>query len=291
MATGMPDRMTVGTAVRLWRYPVKSMLGEETDAFDVVWSGVYGNRCYALVDQETSKLVSAKNPAKWGRMFECSSRLAAVDGDFRPTDASLLPSVQVVLPGGQRFEISDGVYAETESALSRLFGREVKFTAARADPRSVTMEEYHPEIEEEAKRGMTTDFVRPITSQAGTFTDGAAIHLVTTATLRELSALDPAGNFDPLRFRPNMLVDTGESSGFVEREWVGKNFALGDEVVMKVFAECGRCVMTTLSQGELASDVDILRTVKKHNRGKTGVFASVLKGGRVKKGDDLTALK
>jgi uncharacterized protein YcbX len=280
----------VGTVGRLWRYPVKSMLGEEVDSADVVWSGFFGNRCYALVDPETTKLVSAKNPLKWGRAFECGSRLlsdAEAKEARRPRGQ---PPVRIVLPAGESYDISEDNYGPAEKALSGLFGRQVRFTAARSEPRVLTYEQYHPVIQEDPQRGKTTDLIRPVTSQAGTFTDKAAVHIVTGATLKSLEELHPSGNFDPLRFRPNIFVDTGEAEGFVEKEWVGRNMAVGDEVELEVFAECGRCVMTTLRQPAIADDTGILSTVMRYNKGKTGVFASVIKGGKVAKGDELVLL-
>lgn len=275
--TGMdpPQDDVVGSVWRLWRYPVKSMLGEEVESAEVVWSGLYGNRSYALVDVESSKLVTAKNPAKWARVFECSSRLLDGGGD-----AAGAPWVEVTLPGGKRFRIADGDCGRAEEALSELFGRQVRFTAARPEPEVATMEEYYAEIEGEPRAGRTIDYVRPMDAQAGTFTDYAAVHLVTSSTLEALSGLHP-GEFDPLRFRPDFLVDTGGADGFVESAWVGRTIAVGDEVRLRVFKECGRCVMTTLAQGMLASDTSILSTAMRHNRGKVGVYASVLKAGRV----------
>jgi uncharacterized protein YcbX len=274
----------VGSVWKLWRYPVKSMLGEEVESANVVWSGFYGNRSYALVDAESSRLVSAKNPAKWGRMFECSSKLLDDSGaDGRA------PPVRVVLPSGESFDVADGNYGGAETALSGLFGRAVRFAAARAKPRAITIEQYHPEIEEDADGGKTTEYARPLDAQAGTFTDMAAVHMVTTASLKALTDLYPAGNFDPLRFRPNILIDTGEAKGFVEASWVGSTLAVGDEVRMKVYRECGRCVMTTLPQAGLPTDTGVLRTVMRFNRGKLGVFASVVRGGRVRR-QDLVAL-
>jgi uncharacterized protein YcbX len=274
----------VGSVSRLWRYPVKSMIGEEIESAEVVWSGFHGNRCYALVDVESSRVVSAKNPAKWARMFQCSSRLLQ-GREHVPIVISSAPPAQVTLPDGRRFDIADGMYGGAEQALSELLGRQVRFAAARAEPRAFTIEQYHPGIEEDREAGRTTEYFRSAEAQAGTFTDTAAVHLVTTATLKEMSELYPRGDFDPLRFRPNLLVDTDAANGFVESLWVGRTLAVGDEVRLKVFKECGRCVMTTLPQGRLVSDVGILSTIKRFNRGKIGVLASVLKGGKIKKGD------
>src|SRR5919112_4664023 len=39
---------TIGTVESLWRYPVKSMRGEEMPEAFMGFSGIYGDRCYAF---------------------------------------------------------------------------------------------------------------------------------------------------------------------------------------------------------------------------------------------------
>ena len=53
----------------LWRYPVKSMMGEELNAVDITEKGLLGDRAYGVIDVETGKLANAKNPRKWPAMF------------------------------------------------------------------------------------------------------------------------------------------------------------------------------------------------------------------------------
>ncbi len=55
----------LGSVVSVWRYPVKSMMGEELNAADFTDHGLLADRTYALVDAETGKVASAKNPKKW----------------------------------------------------------------------------------------------------------------------------------------------------------------------------------------------------------------------------------
>ena len=63
----------IGSVVSIWRYPVKSMLGEELNSSYVTERGLVGDRAYALIDKETGKVASAKNPRKWERLFDCHS--------------------------------------------------------------------------------------------------------------------------------------------------------------------------------------------------------------------------
>ena len=62
---------SVGAVVSLRRYPVKSMMGEELNAADITQRGLLGDRVFALIDVSDGKVVSAKNPRKWPRLFEC----------------------------------------------------------------------------------------------------------------------------------------------------------------------------------------------------------------------------
>lgn len=61
--------------VSLWRYPVKSMMGEELNAAGLTERGLLRDRAYALVDPSNGKVVSAKNPRKWGRLLDSRAAL------------------------------------------------------------------------------------------------------------------------------------------------------------------------------------------------------------------------
>src|ERR1700716_286826 len=85
----------VGAVVSLWRYPVKSMMGEELNSAEVSERGLLGDRAYALVDGSDGKVASAKNPQKWPQMFQY--RAAFVDPPRRGAE---MPPVRVTLPEG-----------------------------------------------------------------------------------------------------------------------------------------------------------------------------------------------
>src|SRR5205823_7251405 len=84
-----------GTVVSLWRYPVKSMLGEELNSSYVTERGLIGDRTYAIVDKKTGKVASAKNPTKWGRLFDFRSVFIA-----QPQVVENIPPVRVTFPDG-----------------------------------------------------------------------------------------------------------------------------------------------------------------------------------------------
>ena len=265
----------LGSIVSLWRYPVKSMLGEELNAAEVTKRGLLGDRAYALVDSADGKVASAKNPRKWPQLFDCRAALADA-----PRAGVKAPPVRVTLPDGT---IVNSEQSDLNQIFSKVLKREVKLSGL-PDVQTATAEEYWPDIQGLDHRNTVTDFPLP----EGTFFDCALVHLLTTATLDRLRGLYPQGRFEVRRFRPNIVVETTNvETDFVENAWIGQVLAIGDSVRLSVTGPCPRCVMTTLSQGDLPKDTGILRTAAQHNRANIGIYASVLEAGTVRRGDSV----
>lgn len=86
-----------------------------------------------------------------------------------------------------------------------------------------------------------------------------------------------------------MVIEAvNDATDFTENAWVGRTLAIGDTVRLSIVGGCPRCVMTTLSQSDLPKDAVILRTAARHNQGNVGVYASVLQGGVVRRGDSVS---
>jgi uncharacterized protein YcbX len=259
-----------GRVVAIWRYPVKSMLGEELNATEVTGQGVLGDRAYALIDVETGKVVSAKNPRRWPGLFDFRAAFVEPPRDGRS------PPVRITLPEGDPVTTDQ---PDVESRLSAALGRPVR--VARSADAGAVSEGYWPDETWLPQRDEVFDFPLP----PGTFFDGAAVHLVTTATLDRLRSLAPASRFEVPRFRPNFVIEpAGGPGGFVEDAWIGKTLALGD-VRLKIDGPCPRCVMTTLAQGSLPKDPGVLRAAVQENHSNVGVYATVVRGGKVRRGD------
>lgn len=275
----------LGSVGSLWRYPVKSMMGEELNAAEVTDRGLLGDRAYALVDNADGKVASAKNPRKWPTLFDFRATFVGA-----PRVGAPLPALRITFPDGGQVESTAGDLnwilsgevnrAVTLDATDR--GERETVEATSPNPWTPAAEEYWPDLEGLDFRDTVTDFDLP----AGTFFDLAVVHLLTTATLDRLRALYPAGRFEVRRFRPNVVVRSADGvADFVENGWIGKTVALGDEVRLSITGPCPRCVMTTLPQGDLPRDVGILRAAAQHNGANVGVYASVLRGGTVRRGD------
>ena len=270
MANGA--QIELGSVVSLWRYPVKSVMGEELNATEVTQRGLLGDRAYAVVDTSDGKAATAKNPRKWPRLFDFRATFVE---PARPT--AKLPPVRIALPDGMTVTSDQD---DLNQILSKALSRRVTFRAAQRG--AVNAEEYWPDIEGLDHRDTVTDFTLP----EGTFFDCATVHLLTTATLDRLRELYPQGRVEVRRFRPNIVVQVASGEkGFAENGWVGQTIAIGDEVRLSITGPCGRCVMTTLAQGDLPRDPGILRTAAQHNQVNVGVYAAVVRGGMIRRGD------
>jgi len=268
-----------GSVAGLWRYPVKSMMGEELNATEVTKYGLLGDRKFAVVDPATGKVAGAKNPRKWGSFFEF--RAAYIEP---PRAGAKVSALRLTLPDGTTVTSDQPGLAQV---LSKALGREVTLAEAPGEgvAPAATAEEYWPDMEGLDYRDTVTDWELP----PGTFFDLAIVHLLTTATIDRLRALYPQGRFETRRFRPNIVVATGpDQQGFVENDWVGRTVAVGGEVRLQVTGPCPRCVMTTLPQGDLPKDSGILRTAAQHNQVNVGVYTDVIAGGTIRRGDPVT---
>jgi len=269
----------VGIVKELFRYPVKSMLGERLGEVEIGLKGVIGDRAWAL--RETNgRIVTAK---KWPNMLGFRAKYEGT-----PEPEQLAP-VKITLPDGS------SVYADDPRAsdvISGCLGRPVTLERARADEHSraeidpatvfgdVGVANVNPEFTEAT---LPDSFGLP----HGTFFDSAMIHLVATGSLEHMHALIGAdAQLDPRRFRPNIVVETDPRiSGFVEDEWVGGTLEAGPAVKIIAVRQALRCVMTTHRQSELVRDLRILRAAAQHHNAKVGVFASIGAPGKVCVGD------
>ncbi len=270
----------------LWRYPVKSMLGERLDATTIGAHGVQGDRSFALIDEATGKICSAKRYDLWGDLF--SFRAALVE------------------PGRARITFPDGTEHTTEEpgladALSDVLGRRVSLSSIA--PEGGVYEEVWDEVKGTQMYGPATgekhagepviDVASSLASP-GDFFDAAAIHFLTTNTLAAFSELEPDTRFEARRFRPNLVISVADAEGFVENDW--KVVKIGD-VELRTLMPVPRCVMTTLPQEDLPKDSNVLRSAARHNMVDTkvlgdmpcaGIYAMVVGEGTVRVGDEVS---
>ena len=102
----------VATVAELWRYPVKSLLGEQVDRVEVDERGVVGDRLFAVTDAR-GKLGSGKTSLRFRRL----------DGlfDLQASGDPAKPSV--TLPDGRELAVGD---PELDAFLSTRYGDELR---------------------------------------------------------------------------------------------------------------------------------------------------------------------
>ena len=278
-------RHQVGVVKALFRYPVKSMLGEQLSSLDIGDTGVIGDRAYAL--RETNgRVVTAK---KWANMFAFTARYAAP-----PRPGELAP-LSITLPDGRSIQAQD---SDASAVLSAVLGREVVLERAQADQRNkgevdpttvfgdVPVETVMPKL---TAASMPDTFPLP----PGTFFDSASIHVLASGTLVHMRTLvgDDA-QLDPRRFRPNIYVETEPGDeDFIEDGWMEGSLEVGDSVKIVKLAPALRCVMTTHPQTDLVRDMRILRTAAQHHNDHVGVFAAIGTPGKVRVGDPVVLVR
>lgn len=280
----------VGTVIALWRYPVKSMGGAALTRAALTARGILGDRAYAVRDRDTGHIASAKHPRKWSALLACSAEFLAP-----PVPGAPLPPVRITLPDGASVTSAD---PDVDRVLSRALGRTVTLVAQA--PAQPTREANRTPIDAEDAAELILEEPLALAAPDGTFFDHAPLHLLTTATLEHFGELYPGGAFAPRRFRPNLLIAPPPGAeGFVETAWIGRELCVGT-VRLRIIDPTPRCVVTTLAQGQLPHDPNILRTVHRHGAAASatvapgvllptvaGVYGSILAGGSVGVGEQV----
>ena len=274
--------MTAFTISSLWRYPVKSMAGEELNTVEVTASGLTGDRAYALMDTANGKVGSAKSVKRFGELLKYQAKFVT-----QPESEGVAPPVRITLPDGTTL---DSEQPDSQAALAAAFGPQVSLRSTAPDG---LMLEFAPGTLG-GKYAKTSEVPVAGAAPRGALFDYACVHILTTSALQRLQEAYPEGQFSVQRFRPNIVVDCAGESGFVENSWVGNSLAIGPELILRVSIPCPRCVMTTLPRLDLSHDPKILRTVVQINTQNlgdfgnlpcVGVYADVVKPGRIRRGD------
>ena len=266
----------VGTVAELVRYPVKSMQGQPVERAAVSSRGLEADRAYAVRDLETGKVASAKQPRQWRALLDCH---ASIEDDLR-----------IRLPDGRTLTRDTH---DLDGELTALLGRDVRLVDVD-DGELGTYDSQWPPIAGVTIEG-DHEFPVAMGTEAATFADLAALHLLTSSTMARLRTLAPDAAIEPRRFRPNLVIDTGEEAAFLEDAWVGHTLRIGEHVEVQVTLRTPRCVMTTVEQPGLDRDLEVLRAAadNRHDLGVgtfacAGVYAEVTTDGPVVIGAPVT---
>ena len=278
----------VPTIDAVFRYPVKSMLGTRVEQADVRASGVLGDRGWALVDRQTGKVASAKQPRLWRSLLQLRAEYHGGAGQPEPAAA-----VTIILP--DRTSVRAGEPG-TDEVLSRFVGRPVSLRHGRAAGAGIDRAVPEEVVAHGVRANVAAEWLELAEQAPGdSFVDYAPVHLITTATLTTVRAVaGPA--LRPRVFRPNLIVATPGLTGYAENDWVGRQLAIGDQVRLEIFLPTPRCAIPTLAHGQEPGNPQVLRALARSNRLPldgfgpqtcAGVYAKVIRPGRVRAGDEV----
>src|SRR5947209_247691 len=257
---------TIGTVESLWRYPVKSMCGEELGELFVSYAGVYGDRLFAFessasprgfpffTGREQRQMIryrarfrdqeKAARPVNLGEAEKLSPNLNPISAD--PSELM----VDVETPDGKTFAINDRALIDN---LRLNTDGNHELTLLRSDK---------------------------------AITDCRPLSIFAVQTARQLG--DETGvAVDKRRFRANVYVDLTNGDGFAEDAFVGKSLRIGSKVVVSVLARDARCMMITLDPDTTEKTPAILKQVAQAHEGMAGVYGAVLIQGMIRKGDSV----
>ncbi len=273
----------IGVIGELRRYPVKSMLGETLERVEVRTRGLSGDRVCALIDDATGRVASAKMPRRWRRLLECGA-------SFRDDSGA----VEIVTPDGRRLDPAD---ADAADRISELVEREVRFAFARDE--GLELERANPEElaagGDENGPGKTILAIGMGAPEGGFF-DAFPIHFVTTASLDRVAEVALAKASEPVRFRPNIVIDSVGLDAFAENGWEGALISVGRDLRLRVAFPTPRCAVPTLAHGAIAPDPRLTVEIGKLNRVPVldmgpvpclGAYARIERPGRIALGDDV----
>ena len=292
--------MSSVTVSQLWRFPVKSMGGNQVDELRIDGRGVHADRLWAVRDVEKGVTASARRVPT---LLGCSARyVTEPDADAGPGNA---PNVVITFPDGRELTGDDPA---VHDALSELVGREMHLTAlpphddtsqhrmsvndslANFSPAMVRQDfglgdaEELPDTSVFSTRQIIT--LARYSTPPGTFVDLSPVHVLSTASLRDLAA--GGAPYDVRRFRPNVLVDVdAPDREFPESGWVGGEVTVG-KAVLRVTNPTIRCVVPTRPQPDLDLDRALTRQLAERTNRFLGVYADVRTPGVVQVGDTVS---
>lgn len=259
----------LGRIESLWRYPVKSMRGEELKEAFAGFAGIYGDRCYAfhssaapkgfpwLTSREHQQLLLYTPAYRDAEVMSRPPNLAeaeAMPPGATPAwpDPSLM-MVDVQTPSGERLSIGD----------SRLIGMLREAIRDTHDLKLVRSD-------------------RPVT-------DCRPISLFSIQTVARLSR-ELEVDLDKRRFRANIYLDLQSGVPFAEDALVGRSLRLGPKAVVMVLERDPRCKMITLDPETAQANPAIMRALARDHESRAGVYAAVLIEGTLRAGDEITLL-
>jgi uncharacterized protein len=259
----------IGTVESLWRYPVKSMRGEELDEMFAGFSGVYGDRLFAFRSSATPKGFPYLTAREQHAMLRYRPRFRQPDKAARPVN---LAEAESMAPGVNPLPADAAdVMVDVETPTGEALPID--------DPRLIDM--LREEIDE--KHHLT------LLRSERAMTDCRPLSVFAVQSARKLGE-EIGTTVDKRRFRANIYVDLASSEGFAEDQFVGRSIRIGPKVIISILERDPRCMMITLDPETGEKEPAFLKKVAQAHEGMAGVYGAVLAEGMMRKGDSVEVL-
>ena len=271
----------------MWRYPVKSMIGEELDSVELGEWGLAGDRGWAVRDEERGGIRGAK---KIGGLMQLAARY--VDEPDGPVEITLPDGSVVASDDADRDERVSAAVDHPVTMWPRRPATDLDHYRRGAGDHEDVFDELRDIFGREADEPLPDLTVFPpeileYESPPGTYFDAFPVLVMSTAALASLATALPDSAIDVRRFRPNLVVDTGFRDGHPEFEWAGMRARIGSTTIEFTTA-CPRCIMVTRAvDDDIPRDTKLLRYIVKDLDQNVGMYARVVEGGEVAVGDSV----
>jgi len=257
----------VGKIDSLWRYPVKSMRGEELDEAFASFSGIYGDRLFAFESSASPKGFPYLTAREQQRLLQYRPHFRYPDKAARPINLTEAEKMG-----------ANPVWADFAELMVDVETPDGK-TLAVDDPALIDM--IRADIDQ--KHQLT------LMRSERALTDCRPVSVFSLQSARQL-AEETGTSIDKRRFRANVYVDLTSAQGFAENEFVGKSLRIGPKVVVTVLERDARCVMITLDPDTGGKSPEILKKVAQAHDGMAGVYGAFIVEGMLHKGDSVEVL-
>jgi uncharacterized protein YcbX len=259
----------VGKVESLWRYPVKSMRGEEIRESFLGFSGVYGDRLYAFHDTSAPEGF----PFLTGREQE---QMLLYQPKFRQPEHTAGP------PNLAEAE-------NTEPGMTPVYASAADLVVDIETPLGEVLAIDDPALITRLSEGTEAAHVLSLLRSDRSFTDCRPVSIFSTQTVQQIG--DELGFvLDKRRFRANIYADLTPMSGFAENAFLGRRLQIGTKAVIAVTDRDPRCKMITLDPNTAHASPEVLRRVRDSHEGKAGLYGAVLVEGIVRPGDEIGLL-
>lgn len=259
----------VGKVESLWRYPVKSMRGEELDEIFAGYAGVYGDRLFAFA--------SSASPLGFPYLTGRDQRqMVRYRPRFRLPEKAARPINQIE--------------AQTLSPMiNPISARPADLMVDVETPDGKTLAIDDPALLERLRAGLEDKHQLTLLRSDRAMTDCRPLSIFAVQTAKKLGE-EVGLDVDKRRFRANIYLDLTSTDGFAEDQFVGQTLRIGSKVVVTVLARDTRCMMIVLDPDTAVKTPAILKQVAQAHESKAGVYAAVLTEGMIRKGDSVELL-